>query len=37
VPPESQEQDPLWPSLSSHDDELLLDLDDLDDEDEKKR
>jgi hypothetical protein len=37
LPPESKEQDPLWPSLSSHDDELLLDLDDLDDEDEKKR
>jgi hypothetical protein len=37
VPPESKEQDPLCPSLSSHDDELLLDLDDLDEEDEKKR
>lgn len=37
VPPESKEQDPPWPSLSSHDDELLLDLDDLDDEDETKR
>ena len=37
VPPESKEQDPLWPSLSSHDDELLLDLDDLDEEDEQKR
>jgi hypothetical protein len=37
LPPESKEQDPLWPSLSSHDDELLLDLDDLDDDDEKKR
>lgn len=37
LPPGSKEHDPRWPSLSSHDDELLLDLDDLEDEDEKKR